>query len=214
VRIIAGEFRRRKLLSSPGLTTRPITDRVKETLFERIENDLVDRKVVDVFAGTGSLGLEALSRGATSAVFIESDRQAFELLRQNVAALGVEGRALCWRTDALWSSFHPKGVDAFLPFDAVFFDPPYRMALELAPGAPLFQALSRLARDTVTAPDARLYFRAPEETQLRLPECWRPETSYSISSMEIHVYRKQAATESAEGKGLPPDAEGTGDSPE
>jgi 16S rRNA (guanine966-N2)-methyltransferase len=214
VRIIAGEFRRRKLLSSPGMTTRPITDRVKESLFELIEGHLVDRKVADVFAGTGSLGLEALSRGATSAVFIESDRRAFGLLRQNVATLGIEERALCWRTDALWSSFHPKGVDAFLPFDVVFFDPPYRMAQELAPGTPLFQALARLARDTVTARDARLYFRAPEEAPLRLPESWTRETSYSISSMEIHVYRKQAATESAEGKSLPADAEGTGDSPE
>ena len=92
VRIIAGEFRRRKLLASPGLTTRPITDRVKETLFERIGDELVDRKVADVFAGTGSLGLEALSRGAKSVVFIESDRRAFELLEQNVATLGVQDR--------------------------------------------------------------------------------------------------------------------------
>jgi 16S rRNA (guanine966-N2)-methyltransferase len=190
VRIIAGEFRRRKLLVSPGLTTRPITDRVKETLFERIGDELVDRKIADVFSGTGSLGLEALSRGAKSVVFIESDRRAFELLQQNVAALGVEERSLCWRTDALRSSFHPKGVDPFLPFDIVFFDPPYRMAIELRPGAPLSQALSRLARDTVTARGALLYFRAPEETQLSLPECWTLTQTHTISSMEIHVYRK------------------------
>ena len=196
------------------MTTRPITDRVKESLFELIEGHLVDRKVADIFAGTGSLGLEALSRGATSAVFIESDRQAFDLLRQNVATLGVEERSLCWRTDALWSSFHPKGVDAFLPFDVVFFDPPYRMALELAPGTPLFQALTRLARGKVTAPEARLYFRAPDEAPLRLPDCWTPETSYSMSSMEIHVYRKRAATESAEGNAPPSDAEEPGDKSE
>src|SRR5580704_7280919 len=158
VRIIAGEFRRRKLLASPGLTTRPITDRVKEMLFERIGDEIAGRKIVDIFAGTGSLGLEALSRGAQSVVFIESDRRAFELLRQNVAALGVQTRSLCWRTDALRSSFHPKGVDPFLPFDVVFFDPPYRMALALAPGTPMFQALSRLARVPVTAPGARLCF--------------------------------------------------------
>jgi 16S rRNA (guanine966-N2)-methyltransferase len=190
VRIIAGEFRRRKLLASPGLTTRPITDRVKETLFERIGDELVDRKVADIFAGTGSLGLEALSRGAKSVVFIESDRRAFELLEQNVAALRVEDRALCWRTDALRSSFHPKGVDPFLPFDAVFFDPPYRLAIELNPQTPMYRALSRLARDAVTAPDALLYFRAAEETQLSLPNCWTLTKSLAISSMEIHVYRK------------------------
>jgi 16S rRNA (guanine966-N2)-methyltransferase len=191
VRIIAGEFRRRKLLASPGLTTRPITDRVKEMLFERIGDEIAGRKIVDIFAGTGSLGLEALSRGAQSVVFIESDRRAFELLRQNVAALGVQTRSLCWRTDALRSSFRPKGVDPFLPFDVVFFDPPYRMALALAPGAPMFQALSRLARVPVTAAGARLYFRAPEEAQLSLPECWVAAGRHVISSMEIQIYEKR-----------------------
>lgn len=194
MRIIAGEFRRRKLLASPGLTTRPITDRVKETLFERIGEDLVDRKVADIFAGTGSLGLEALSRGAKSVVFIESDRRAHELLRQNVATLGVEDRTLCWRTDALRSSYHPKGVDPFLPFDAVFYDPPYRLAMELAPEKPMYLALVRLARDTVTEPGALLYFRAPEETELRLPDVWTPERSYAISTMEIYVFRKRDAS--------------------
>ena len=132
MRIIAGEFRRRRLLANPGLTTRPITDRVKEILFERTQDLLVDRRIADIFSGTGSLGFEALSRGAQSVVFLESDGKAFELLKQNVAALGVEDRTLCWRTDALKSSFHPKGVDAFLPYDVVFFDPPYRMVAGLA----------------------------------------------------------------------------------
>ena len=194
MRIIAGEFRRRKLLASPGQTTRPITDRVKETFFERIGEGLVDRKVADVFAGTGSLGLEALSRGAKSVVFFESDRRAFELLRQNVAALGVEGRSLSWRTDALRSSFRPKGVDPFLPFEVVFFDPPYRMAMELASDSPMYHALSRLARETVTSPDARLYFRAPEDARLSLPDCWTPVGTHGISSMAIHVFQKRGAT--------------------
>jgi 16S rRNA (guanine966-N2)-methyltransferase len=201
VRIIAGEFRRRKLLASPGLTTRPITDRVKETVFERIGDDLVGLKVADVFAGTGSLGLEALSRGAKSAVFIESDRRAFDLLRQNVVTLGVEDRTLCWRTDAIRSSYRPKGVDGLVPFDVVFFDPPYRMTTQLAPDTPMYHALLRLARDTVTAPGALLYFRAPEETEPRLPECWTLEQSLSISTMEIHVYRKSRVAQA--GTNLP-----------
>jgi 16S rRNA (guanine966-N2)-methyltransferase len=190
VRIIAGEFRRRKLLASPGLTTRPITDRVKEILFERIQHELVEQRVVDVFAGTGSLGLEALSRGAASVVFIESDRRAFELLKQNVTALGVESRTLCWRTDAIKSSYHPKGVDPFLPFDIVFYDPPYRMAAEMTADSHMHQALLRLARDTVTALGALLYFRAPAETQLQMPACWTPVESLAISTMEIHAFRK------------------------
>ncbi len=191
MRIIAGEFRRRQLLASPGLTTRPITDRAKEILFERIQDDLVGTRVVDVFAGTGSLGLEALSRGARSVVFIEGDRKAFDLLRQNVAALHVEDRTLCWRTDALKSSFRPKGVDDFLPFDVVFFDPPYRMAAGLTSDSRLGKSLERLARSTVTSESAVMYFRAAEGDPLKCPACWHPETTYSISSMEIHVFRKR-----------------------
>ena len=190
VRIIAGEFRHRRLLANPGLTTRPITDRVKEILFERTQDLLVDRRVADVFAGTGSLGLEALSRGARSEVFLENDRKAFELLKENVAALGVEDRTLCWRTDAIKSSFRPKGVDAFLPFEVVFFDPPYRLAERLGPETPMCKALVRLARDEVTAEEAVLLFRVPKEATIELPPCWRRETSIPISSMEIHVFRK------------------------
>ncbi len=168
MRIIAGEFRRRRLLANPGLTTRPITDRVKEILFERTQDLLVDRRIADIFAGTGSLGLEALSRGAQSVVFLESDRKAFELLKQNVAALGVEDRALCWRTDALKSSYHPKGVDDFLPFDVVFFDPPYRMAASLAPDSPMGKALIRLAREGETAESALLFFGPSQANSNRM----------------------------------------------
>jgi 16S rRNA (guanine966-N2)-methyltransferase len=190
VRIIAGEFRRRRLLISPGLTTRPITDRAKEILFERIQDLIVDKRIADIFAGTGSLGLEALSRGAHSVVFLESDKRAFELLEQNVAALRIEDRALCWRTDALKSSFHPKGVEDFLPFEVVFFDPPYRLAEKLRPESPMSKALVRLARNTVTAEGALLYFRVPKRTALELPPCWEHDQARAISSMEIHVFRK------------------------
>lgn len=190
MRIIAGEFRRRKLLVNPGNVTRPITDRAKEILFERIQHLLVDSKVADIFAGTGSLGLEALSRGAKSAVLIESDRIAFELLKKNVSALKIEDRTLCWRTDAMRSSFRPKGVDDFLPYDVVFFDPPYRMAIELAPQSPLGRSLVRLARNEVTSESALLLFRGPEGLLPDCPPCWQPETALSIASMEVHLFRK------------------------
>jgi 16S rRNA (guanine966-N2)-methyltransferase len=191
VRIIAGEFRRRRLLVSPGLTTRPITDRVKEILFERIGHLLADVRVADIFAGTGSLGLEAISRGAHSAVFIESDRIAFDLLKQNVATLGLESRTLCWRTDAQRSSFRPKGVDEFLPFDVIFFDPPYRLS-ELRRGgvSVLSDSLSRLARPGVTADEAWLFYRTAEEVTPDCPSLWQHQTTHILSSMAIHAYRK------------------------
>ena len=192
MRIIAGEFRRRRLLVNSGLTTRPMTDRIKEIFFERIQDRLAGRRIADVFAGTGPLGLEALSRGAKSAVFFESDRKAYELLKRNVETIGVTDRTLCWRTDALKKSFHPKGVDEFLPFDVVFFDPPYRLATRLGSHGLIDMALERLARETVTAESAVLYFRVPAEQPIEQLGPWRRESTYAFSSMQIHVFRKSA----------------------
>lgn len=191
MRIVAGKYRRRKLLANPGHVTRPITDRVKETLFERLKNRISGRRVLDVFAGTGTLGLEALSRGAETVVFIENDRRAFELLEGNVAALGVAEQSLCWRTDAFRCSFRPKGLPHLLPYDVIFFDPPYRMIADLKPGSPLFRSLDRLARDDVTASDALLILRTPPRAEFRLPAAWTPEQTIQVSSMQINLLRKQ-----------------------
>ncbi|MGE0375365.1 MAG: RsmD family RNA methyltransferase [Planctomycetaceae bacterium] len=189
MRIIAGKYRRRKLLTKPGLTTRPITDRAKEPLFERLESHLEGARVADVFAGTGTLGLESLSRGARSVVFIEQDRQAGELLQKNVDAIGVTDVCLCWRADAMRCSFRPKGVPDFVPFDVIFFDPPYRLIEALQPPSPLFKALERLGRSTVSATDAMLCLRAPAESTFTVPSVWQPERSLSIGGMDIHLYQ-------------------------
>ena len=126
MRIIRGRFGRRKLLSNPGDTTRPITDKVKESLFEYLEDELQGARVADIFAGTGTIGLESLSRGATSIVFFERDRKAVELLRKNVATLKIEDETLCWATDVMKTSFRPKNCEGMTPFDIAFFDPPSR----------------------------------------------------------------------------------------
>ena len=190
MRIVAGRFRRRKLLSNPGLVTRPITDRVKEILFERLTGSFEEARVADVFAGTGTLGLEALSRGASSVVFIESDRKAHEVLVQNVAHLKVESETLCWRADVLRCSFRPKGVPAFLPYDVIFFDPPYRLVPFIQPGDALFKSLERLAREDVSAADALLVFRTPQEAEFTLPPVWPIDEVLDVSSMNVHLARK------------------------
>lgn len=195
MRIVAGRFRRRKLLSNPGLVTRPITDRVKEILFERLGEELDEARVADVFAGTGTLGLEALSRGAKSVVFVEADRKAHELLETNVGKLGVESETLCWRADVMRCSFRPKGVPEFLPFDVIFFDPPYRMVPYIKPGDSLFKALERLTRPDVSSPEALLVFRTPEQAEFTLPDAWSIERTLDVSSMNIHLARKQAEGE-------------------
>ncbi|MEX0700930.1 MAG: RsmD family RNA methyltransferase [Planctomycetales bacterium] len=190
MRIVAGKYRRRKLRTNPGLVTRPITDRAKELLFENLGGELPPLRVADVFAGTGTLGLEALSRGAASVVFIESDRKAHALLEENVRMLGIEDEALCWRADVFRCSFRPKGVESLLPYDLVFFDPPYRMVPDIAPGSPLYKSLERLAREGVTSPGAELILRTPIRTEFELPPQWVRHDALGISNMEMHRFRK------------------------
>jgi len=127
VRIIAGEFRGRKLLAPKTDVTRPITDRAKQSLFDVLTPYIADARVYDCFAGTGSLGLEALSRGATMATFFERDRVGVRLLRENIDALGVSDRSKVIDTD-IFSWF--KSADGSRNTDLVFLDPPYRFLTE------------------------------------------------------------------------------------
>lgn len=123
MRIIAGEFRHRKLISPPDATiTRPIPDRVKEALFNLLRGWTEDAVVLDVFAGTGAIGLEAVSRGAKQCVFIEKDRRIADILQRNIDALGCTDRCDVFRADALGAALltrAPRDVDL------MFFDPPY-----------------------------------------------------------------------------------------
>jgi 16S rRNA (guanine966-N2)-methyltransferase len=131
MRIIAGRFRSRTLLPPESDdTTRPITDRVKQSLFDIVTPLLPDAVVYDVFAGTGSMGLESLSRGARRAVFFEADRSALARLKKNIAALGVEAESAVVPGD-LFKHFAntPPPVDRERP-TLIFLDPPYRFLHE------------------------------------------------------------------------------------
>ena len=195
MRIIAGEFRRRRLKANPGQTTRPITDRAKESLFARIEPLLEERNIADIFSGTGSLGLEALSRGAAGATFFERDPLAVKLLGENIATLGLDECTLVWPTDIFRTSFRPRGVPGLLPWSLVFFDPPYRMVETIRPGRPLYKSLARLAASGSVEAGGRLIFRMPSRTTAELPPAWQvdEELDQSVAgmprSMALRVYR-------------------------
>lgn len=195
MRVIAGKYRRRKLKSNPGKITRPITDQAKEMLFERLQNDVSHKRIADVFAGTGTIGLEALSRGANSVVFMEKDRTAFRLLRENVIALGAEQESLCWCVDVLRSSFAPKRVPQMLPYETVFFDPPYAMVEKISPGEVLYKSLERLAGDHVTAENALLVLRTPEKKCFEIPLVWQKDRELKWGSMVFHLYEKSTSAE-------------------
>jgi len=141
MRIIAGQFRRRLLHAPPdAATTRPITDRVKEALFNLVRGHVEGQVVLDVFAGTGSIGLEALSRGAERAIFIERDRRIIRILRSNIEMLGVEERCQVVQADALGPS---ALAQCPRPAHLVFFDPPYDMIRAEQPRERALSALSR-----------------------------------------------------------------------
>lgn len=190
MRIVAGEFRRRKLLANPGQTTRPITDRAKVMLFDHIGDFLKGRRVGDFFAGTGSLGIEALSRGADRVVLAEQDHSAFELLCENIEHLGANNRALCWRVNALRTSFKPKGSPPWHPYGLVFFDPPYELTYKINPKGDVFAALERLAAAEVTEPDALLIVRTSRDADVHFPAVWSVSQKIEISSMAMWFLKK------------------------
>ncbi len=199
MRIVGGRLKRRKLRTNPGLVTRPITDRAKEVFFQRL-GEFDGEKVADVFAGTGTIGLEALSRGASSVVFVERDRVAHGLLEENVEALGVSDETMCWRADVLRCSFRPKHVEHLYPYDVVFLDPPYVMVADLRPGTPFHAAVERLARPDVTVEDAVLVLRTPKNSEFELPAPWYVEEAFDVSTMSFHVCRKVGRESRVEGR--------------
>src|SRR6266581_5508235 len=151
--IIAGEFRGRKLLPPEGDATRPITDRVKQSLFDIIAPQIEGARVYDLFAGTGSMGLECLSRGAAHATFFEADRSAVQRLKKNVAAVGVEDRSKVVAGDLFrWFETSDAGERA----DIIFLDPPYRFLSQRLDA--LRRLATRIARDYLAA-DGVLVFR-------------------------------------------------------
>ena len=146
MRIVAGAFRSRRLVAPPGADTRPTSDRAREALFAML-GDVEGDRALDLFAGSGALGLEALSRGAAACTFVERDRAALQALRTNVAALGVGDRCTVRATDVRRAL--RADAAAGRQYDLLLIDPPYRMLRDVLP------ALDRLLGD-LAPPGARL----------------------------------------------------------
>ena len=121
MRVITGTARGHKLLTPEGLDTRPTTDKVKEAVCSALQFDFPGAKVLDLFAGSGQMGIEALSRGASGAVFIDADPRALACIKQNVKACGFSERSAVLRSDAV--SYLQRTTERF---DIAFLDPPYR----------------------------------------------------------------------------------------
>ena len=160
LRIIGGEWRGRKLSFPDVEGLRPTTDRVRETLFNWLAPVIHGARCLDLFAGSGALGLEALSRGAAAVSFIDSDRRAAQSLKDNLALLKCE-RGTVLQGDAL-SFLQGEPV----PFDIVFLDPPFRKEL-------LQPCLEQLSNEGWLSDEARLYIEVEQELgEPELPEGW------------------------------------------
>lgn len=130
MRVIGGEFRSRKIKSLPGLEMRPTPDKLRETLFDILGPKVRGSTFLDAYAGTGAVGIEALSRGAARVVFLEKHRGAVDLIRENLESLGVRGGAVVIAGPALRELGKHRA-------DIVFLDPPYPLEKEYAPALEL-----------------------------------------------------------------------------
>lgn len=174
MRIVAGRHKGRRLRAPAGAATRPTTDRVREALFS-ILGPLDGMHVLDLYAGSGALGLEALSRGAESVTFVESARPALEAIRANLAAAGDDAEVVA--TDALkWLRAAPTRNRAF---DLVFCDPPYDAAARVA--QPLTELLPRVA-----APQALIVTESSKRNPLVVDLPLTDERIYGGTRIAIH----------------------------
>ncbi len=180
MRIVAGAWRGRTLAAPPGDTTRPTADRVRQALFDRLmhapwagRDTLPGAAVLDVFAGTGALGLEALSRGAATAAFIERDRPALLALKANVAAVGAGSRCRIVPADALRP---PPGT----PCGLVFMDPPYGQDLAVP-------ALAALHAAGWIAPGALLLLELGRDE--KLPTLGEGLSAFQAGAASVHAIR-------------------------
>ena len=182
MRIVSGAVRGRRLITPDGMDIRPTTDKVKEAMFSILQFDLPGRRVLDLFAGTGQLGLEALSRGAKSVTFTDSSKKAVSLVQRNIAltGLGAQAKTVCGDAFSFLRSTDER-------FDLVILDPPYDQglceeAIALLPGV--------LTDDAIVICETRPAEPLPAAVGV-LP-LFR---EYHYSNIKLTVYRKRITEE-------------------
>jgi len=157
MRVIAGKARRLPLKTIEGEDTRPTTDRIKETLFNILQADIPDSYFLDLFSGSGAIGIEALSRGAKKAYFVEKNKKAAECIRRNLEFTKLQENAVVMECDCLTAIRRLEGKDIL--FDVVYMDPPYRMEYEIP-------VLTQLYHSSIIGKDTKILLEAALDTRL------------------------------------------------
>ena len=187
MRVITGSARGRRLKELEGMETRPTTDRVKEGLFSIIQFDIEGRRVLDLFAGTGQLGIECLSRGAASAVFVDRRADAVKLIKENLKVTDLTDRARVVSGDSMefLKSLREK-------FDLIFLDPPYAAGL-------LEPAIAHIARFDILAPHGIIVAEHPAGTVLpALSAPYRLHRTYRYGTIGLSIYRRDQDQQNGE----------------
>lgn len=187
MRVITGSARGRRLGELEGMETRPTTDRVKEGMFNILQFDIEGRRVLDLFAGTGQLGIECLSRGAASAVFVDRRADAVKLIRENLKVTDLQDRA---RVVAGDSMEYLKSLRE--TFDLVLLDPPYAAGL-------LEPAIAHIVRFDILAPHGIIVAEHPAERTLPAAQPpYRLHRTYRYGKIGLTVYRRGGNEENEE----------------
>jgi 16S rRNA (guanine966-N2)-methyltransferase len=175
VRVIAGTFKGRRLQAPPGLDTRPTADRIREALFSILGPRVEHARVLDLFAGSGALGIEALSRGARAATFVDNGAPAIRTVVANLEAVGADAEVV--RAEA--RRFLGGASRSARQYDLVFLDPPYRLAASL--GRDLSAALP-----AVLAPGAAVVAESDRRAPLEIDLPLEDERRYGDTLIRIH----------------------------
>lgn len=184
MRIIAGRARSLPLKTIPGLDTRPTTDRIKETLFNMIQGELPGAEFLDLFAGSGGIGLEAVSRGAAHATFVEQNRKAAACIQENIQFTKFTQESTLLTMDVLAALERLEGQKVF---DVIFMDPPYGQQLER-------RVLEQLANSSILTKDTLVIAEASLDTDLSYVE----ELGFSIRKIKkyktnVHIFLNRRA---------------------
>ena len=184
MRVIAGSAKRLQLKTVEGMETRPTTDRIKETLFNMISMYLADSHFLDLFAGSGAIGIEALSRGAAHATFVEHSHEAMGCIRENLSYTHLAERATLYEADVLSALKRMEGKEKY---DYIFMDPPYDCLLEKS-------VLQYLSTSDLLAQDGLIIIEASLETDFsyvnELGFCIVKEKRYKTNQ---HVFVEKEA---------------------
>ncbi|HZZ63292.1 MAG TPA: 16S rRNA (guanine(966)-N(2))-methyltransferase RsmD [Roseiarcus sp.] len=185
MRVVSGRLKGRVLAAPPSRAVRPTSERLRESIFDILEHrypgSFEGARAVDLFAGSGALGIEALSRGARFVLFVDNGTEARALLRANVEALGLGGVSRIWRADATRLGRAPAGG----PFGLAFLDPPYGQDLA-------GRALAALVAGGWLEPDALCVVEEAAKAAIRVPEGLEPVDERTYADSRVVILRRES----------------------